>query len=516
MAALSGLGSGLSPGDRDTVRSAYLSARMAAEDLKYDEWHKRLAVIGQVCKKGEDPEKVLAAELSMFELFYVTFYDRGLASAARKWSNNWLSAIPDDKNLRFTKYLGSVLKPEIERRAKVEDDRIAALDFRSRRVFDRRPWRFTPGKSNRDNPMGYAEAHLVKPVKQEILYFAKPQFQEAVVTGQVLLRESRTPTPDEWHMTGCGIGRQTEGGVCDVSSVCTMGQGNTISAAVRDRWRWFRMHADHRGNGKWFLRYWIWLEGRQPADIRSVDSGVLPPTQREHIPSFDKDGITRTGHERDVLNFSPTAGAGLMGQYLTASWRAVGVEVIRRPGDPIFSEDFEKGLGKWTEHIGGEKIESRDHLSTVQIDTSRGRSAVLRVDCAKAPDKLVIARPPKIIEGKSIVVECDARLEKAYEGGNSSRWHLLVHFSSTGTREMLYDSPRPVAPGTWVRYRRELVVKKEAGAWTVHTAGYVNGKLRRRTKITLDSFDGRFLLSLGVRNSMTVFDNLVVKELKAK
>ncbi len=409
-----------------------------------------------------------------------------------------------------------MLKPEIERKAMVENARISSLDFGSRIMFDKRRWEFTTRKFTAGDPDGYAQAHLKKPVKQAMLYFPKPQFKEAVVTGQVLVHEATTPTPEDWHIIGCGIGRREKGRSYAVSSLCTQSEGSVVSRTVSKRWRWFCMHADYRGNGRWLLRYWIWMEGRQPADIRAIDLGTLPPTQRQDMLAIDTDDITRSGMERDVTDWDPTAGLGLMGQYLTATWRGLGVQVIRPADAPLYREDFEKGLGGWVEHIDDEQVKGRKHLSTVKIDTPRGPSTVLRVDCAGTQDKTIVARLPFVPVAKAIAVECDARIEERYDDTKPASWMLSCRMRPTGTKEILKESSQTVVVGKWCRYRRELVIRKDDRGWAVFTTSYVDGKLSRRARLGLDEFDNCFQIGLGVTNGRAVFDNIVVKELNVE
>jgi hypothetical protein len=503
------------------IRKGYARGREEAREGFYGPWHEINAAIYLACLRRK--EYRLAAVLA-FELAYVTFYERGLASDVKqrmpRLQTGDLSEVP------FVRYFVENLLPVVEPLAREELRLESNIDFESRTSFGAGTW--TVGdvwEYDHGRPLEpyYKGVKVNRATKRDTgIYFRSPRFREAIITGQAHIHTIDSSVSPNARLWGEGLFFPRKRGADWYMHASS--RGRAIAWNLKTRWYWFRTHYTYEGDGVWSQRSWTWLEGHQPHDLRSIDESRLPPTKAtgktpRHVTFTAFHGTTKNRPDWAVMGFKSVQ-AGV-------EWRALGLEIIRPAdgGTPaarvLFRDDLEKGLGHWRGSVSGKPGKKNDHLSAVDLDTPRGGSKVLRVDCAGAGRNTMLTaslRTP--IKSSAIALECDMLLEKTY--GKEWYWEVSCSLPEEGmTWEQIYRSKDTIKMaekvGTWWRYRREFTVVPKGSKYVVHLKSYIDGKMNSHYRVeTSYNPENRYHIWFGVKNARMALDNMRITDLVPK
>ncbi len=298
------------PADHERMRAGYAAARKAASERYYDRWNAHIsALIQESGKRGQTALR----DAYLFELFYVTFYERGLASKAlnRYRYAEEKGELPEGP---CTDYFRKLL-PEIERMAERERKLESNVTFRAASFEQGRKsrWRIQKPGSKRSEVPGMlrdygAIAQLNDEVPFAVVQLGNRRFSEAVLTCQVRLISR-----------GKGAVEHPRAGNYVMFPNAKSNFGQT-SILFEGQWAWIRTRFKYVGGGAWTITSWGQTEGFQPYDFRSVPEKDLSKTSKM---------LVSTSREQSLDDLPETGILMLATKHTAAEWRALSLEIIK-------------------------------------------------------------------------------------------------------------------------------------------------------------------------------------------
>ncbi len=521
--------SNMTAADREKVRELYAGARRAAEERKYDDWHRGHNALMKLAGKLKSME---LARASAFEMAYVTFYERGLAYDVKLRMAGLVEATsPDElpptsgswvKGGDWVQYIRSELMSEVERMAAVEKSLQDNVNLDLNRRFKGK-WSWGTVEDMK-KMLGdwYTSVRQDKVTTDHCIFWMKiPPFREAVITGQARVRDMKENLPDDKALFSMAV--------CFPTRTVVNWSSSDVSAELarywnlKERWSWFRIHYSYEDDGVWSMKSWRWLEGNQPRDLRTIDEGLLP---QRTMTSLNREDTVSFSHDKRVGK--PAVGSfGFHAVNCAAEWRALGIQVIRPAGIPagaveeepesgkvLFADDFEKGLGDWTAGVvGKEAVEGS--LTVTEADTPGGRSKIMLLDCGKVPGETLAAylKPRAIAE--AVTLEADICLEKTYRKNWTWSLSCWVPMKDTVVEELWRNhrvSDKLRKEGAWIHYRRDMITREEDGKYVVYLTSYLDGDLNSQVRMITEK-DPRlsYLIWFSARDVKVGLDNLTIK-----
>jgi len=299
---------GPTPEEVREIREKYAKARTHADRKFYQGWGMAFADLNDKTVNPRGWRHI--SDALWFEHVYVFFYEQGLDCTLKDTADvSW------PKGLAHRDYFDANLRPIFDEAARLRRSLESNIDFKKQERSGDGMWAVHQLYRGRDSVVDldfWAVLQAIPDSRDSWLHLGEPNFEEAVLTGRFHVA-AVSPGHERNMKTGWMV--FFENGQRSVRLI--KGREESLRF-TKDTWFWFLSRFRKTGSGEWELTNWVWQEGGQPLNIRSLLPGdpVLAGNESSSFTAKDR-------------SYRGPGGIAFRASRVKIEWQALGLRILR-------------------------------------------------------------------------------------------------------------------------------------------------------------------------------------------